>query len=204
MRTYVYIAVLSLIAIASLRSQTQINPVIGLNFSTLANSPDELQTETRLGWHFGVNMRIGDRFYFQPGVQYAQLNSGLTSVEDVPNATDTSLKSNIGVLRVPLLAGLRVFSNEDNEALFNVNLHAGIAAELVMSVDEDKTGVTKDDFTSPIFAAVIGAGIDFLFLTFDIDYELGLTPVFNNERIKLSPEPKNNALLVTIGGKFQL
>jgi hypothetical protein len=193
-----------MLTLSSANAQTQINPVIGMNFSTLANTPDELQTEARLGWHFGVNMRIGDRFYFQPGVHYAQLNSELTSVEDGQSVTDTSFKSNIGVLRIPLLAGLRIFSNEDKEALFNVNIHAGIATELVMAVDEDKTGLTKDDFTSPIFAAVFGAGIDFLFLTFDIDYELGLTPVFDSERINLSTEPKSNALLITIGGKFQL
>lgn len=188
----------------SANAQTQINPVIGVNFSQLVNEPDELNSESRLGWHFGANFRFGDRFYFQPGVHYAQLNSELTAVEDASSVTDTSFKSNIGVLRIPLLAGLRIFSNEDKEALFNVNVHAGIATELVLAVDEEKTGLTKDDFTNPIFAAVFGAGIDFLFLTFDIDYELGLSPVFNNERIKLSTEPKSNALLITIGGKFQL
>jgi hypothetical protein len=50
---------------------------------------------------------------------------------------------------------------------------------------------------------VLGAGIDFLFLTLDIDYEIGLTPVFDNEQIKLDPEPKNNALIISLGGKFQ-
>ena len=188
----------------SANAQTQINPVIGVNFSQLVNEPDELNSESRLGWHFGANFRFCDRFYFQPGVHYAQLNSELTAVEDASSVTDTSFKSNIGVLRIPLLAGLRIFSNEDKEALFNVNVHAGIATELVLAVDEEKTGLTKDDFTNPIFASVFGAGIYFLFLTFDIDYELGLSPVFNNERIKLSTEPKSNALLITIGGKFQL
>jgi hypothetical protein len=184
-------------------AQTQINPVIGVNFSQLVNEPDQVNSESRLGWQFGVNFRMGDRFYFQPGVHYAQLNSELTPAEGADTISISSFQSNIGVLRVPLLAGLRIFSNEDKEALFNINVHAGVAAEWILAVDEENAGLTKDDFASPIFGAVLGAGIDFLFLTLDIDYEIGLTPVFDNEQIKLDPEPKNNALIISLGGKFQ-
>lgn len=187
----------------SASAQTQINPVIGMNFSQLVNEPDQVNSESRLGWQFGVNMRFGDQFYFQPGVHYAQLNSELTPAEGADTISISSFQSNIGVLRVPLLAGFRIFSNEDKEALFNINAHAGVATEWILAVDEKETNLTKDDFASPIFGAVIGAGIDFLFLTLDIDYEIGLTPVFDKEKVQLSSEPKNNALIISVGGKFQ-
>lgn len=197
---YFIIAIAAFFTFTTVRSQTQINPVIGVNFSVLTTDPEKFDSEGRLGWHFGANLRIGDKFYFQPGLHYAQLNSKVTSLEDDP-IDEHSFESNIGVVRIPLLAGVRLLDAEKKEDPFNVNLHGGLAMEFV--TDEENTLLTEDSFTSPLFAVVVGAGIEFMFLTFDIDYEIGLTPVFDTD-LGFIENPTNNAFIISVGGKFEL
>jgi hypothetical protein len=200
MTRYFFIAVAAFFTFTTVRSQTtEINPVIGVNFSSLTTDPEEFDSEGRLGWHFGANLRIGDKFYFQPGLHYAQLNSSVTSLED-DQIDENSFESNIGVIRIPLLAGARLLSTEKKEDPFNINLHAGLAMEFV--VDEENTLLTENSFTSPLFAIVVGAGVEILFLTLDIDYEIGLTPVFDTD-IEFIENPTNNAFIISLGGKFE-
>ena len=199
MTRYFIIVVVTFFTFTTVRSQTEINPVIGVNFSSLTTDPEEFDSEGRLGWHFGANLRIGDKFYFQPGLHYAQLNSRVTSLEDDP-IDENSFESNIGVIRIPLLAGVRLLSTQKNDNPFNINLHAGLATEFV--VDEENTLLTEDSFTSPLFAVVVGAGVDFMFLTLDLDYEIGLSPVFDTD-IEFIENPTNNAFIISVGGKFE-
>lgn len=204
---YIIICIIAICVTQNSSAQTQINPVIGINVSSLTNEPEGFNSEGRLGWHFGANLRVGDQFFFQPGIHYAQLNSTLSSVDDGQAINQSSFSSNIGVIRIPLLAGLRLMKTKEKDSPFNINVHAGVVTEFVLSVDESNTGLTKDDFNSPIFAVVAGLGIDILFLTLDIDYEIGLSPVFDNSEndslTDITTDPKSNAFIISVGGKFQ-
>jgi hypothetical protein len=192
----------SIIIFTNVCAQEVINPVLGLNFSALTSDPPGLESQLRVGWHIGLNGRFGSRFYFQPGVHYAILGKELTSVEDIDTLKKGSFKSDVHALRIPLLVGMQLINTEEKESPFNINVHAGLSGAVILSIS-DNTTVKKEDFVSPIFSGVFGVGVDLLFLTFEVDYEVGLTKVFDETK-RIVSDAKNNAVLMTLGGKFRL
>lgn len=69
--------------------------------------------------------------------------------------------------------------------------------------EEDNSPIVKDDFSNVNWAAQIGAGIDFLFLTADIRYELGLNNIFKTPDTWTEDATiKTNAFFVSVGWKI--
>jgi hypothetical protein len=178
--------------------QAVLNPVVGFNFSSLSNEPNGFQSEARLGWHFGGNLRLGDKVFLQPGLQIMKIGSRLRSGDDLNPFNEDNFQTDITVLRIPILAGIRFLPPS---SAFNGNIHGGIATNIILSVDEQKNLLTEDDFNSAIYSVVVGAGVDILFLTLDVDYELGLTNVFKKTGF-FDSDAKNNAIIVSLGGRF--
>jgi len=175
-----------------------INPVAGINFSTLTNEPSGFTSKGSLGWQFGGNIRLGEKILFQPGMQLAQLVSELSRDDINPFNTDT-FKTTLTVLRIPLLAGVQFLDTQTKDAV-NWDFHAGIAVEMVLGV----TGLlTSDDINSSLFSAVVGAGVDIYSITLAIDYELGLSKFYRSGG-RFDADTKNNVFLVSIGWKTVL
>lgn len=49
-------------------AQTVINPKVGINASRLSTDPTGGEISARKSWQLGLDARIGDRVYFQPGL----------------------------------------------------------------------------------------------------------------------------------------
>jgi len=63
--------------------------------------------------------------------------------------------------------------------------------------------LVEDDFSNVNWAAQFGAGIDFLFLTADIRYELGLNNIYKApETMAENPTMKNNVFFISVGWKI--
>ncbi|HEY6170692.1 MAG TPA: porin family protein [Candidatus Kapabacteria bacterium] len=190
--------------VAKVKMTTVINPMIGMTYSALNNEPEGLESKARIGWHLGVNFRFGDQFYFEPGFQYVMLNSEFQSTSGPIVDTATLGNTDINVLRIPLMVGVRMLSNENKDNPMNINVHFGLDLGIVTSIEQSNKALTSNDFKNPMLGAVIGAGIDFLSFTFNVDYSYGLTAVFDESYTPFGKEPRANTLYFSIGTKYQL
>ncbi len=175
---------------------TEINPVIGLSFSSMNSDPPNYSSSARVGWLLGCNFIIGHRFFFEPGIQYMGINSQLQSTSDINVNYPNNIQTDINVLRIPMLAGFRFFRTSSP---VNLNLHAGISVDFVTSINTNNAALQSSQYNSPFWGGVIGAGFDFLFLTFDLDYDYGLSHIFDQGYQPYGNGPRNTSVIMTLG-----
>lgn len=176
-------------------AQMQLNPKVGVNFSGVEAELQDITAEARVGWNAGVDLRIGDRALFlQPGLHYynftARLIEGVAHPDDVAFSEETTIQS----LKAPLNIGLRLTG--DN-GLIGIQARGGVTPTYILGVDE-KNGIDFDrsDLNDFTWGANVGVGMNFLFLTADLNYEIGLDDFFANA------EGGNNILTLSVGLKF--
>ncbi len=176
-------------------SQVRVNPKVGVNFSGLDAKLGDITTEARVGWNAGMDFRIGDRFLFlNPGVHYysytARLFKDVQQPSDVKFEEETTIQS----IKTPVNLGIRLTG--DN-GLLGLHVKGGVTPTMVLGVTErEDFFFDKDDLNTFTMGANVGAGIDFLFLTLDANYEIGLNDFFADA------EGRNNVLTVSLGLKF--
>ncbi len=180
-----------------------INPMLGLTYSAFHGEPSGLESKARMGWMVGVNFRYGDQLFLEPGIQYVMLNSKFQSTSGPIIDTATLGNTDVNILRIPVMLGVRLLDNENKDNPMNFIVHFGLDFDIVTSIEQSNRALTSGDFKSPILGAVIGAGIDFLSFTFMVDYSYGLTQVFRDSYTPYGKEPRADALYFTIGTKYQ-
>jgi hypothetical protein len=176
------------------RHRTEINPIVGLSFSSLYSAPPNYSSTARVGWLIGCNFRFGNRFFFQPGIDYMGINSQIQSTSNV--TVNSNVQTDINVLRIPLLVGFRLFRTSDP---VNLSFHAGVSADFVTSINTNNNALQSDEYNSPFWGGVIGAGLDFAFLTFDLDYDYGLSQIFEPSYQPYGSGPRSGSVIMTVG-----
>lgn len=179
----------------SLSAQVTVNPKVGVNISAIDTKIGDINAEARVGWNAGVDFRLGDGFfYLQPGVHYFNYTARL--LKDVDNPNDVAFKDETTIqnLKLPVNLGLRLLGNND---FFQLHARGGIVPTYVLGVKEKPAfAFDKNSLKDWTFGANVGVGVDILFLTIDLNYEIGLTDYFEGSN------GKNNMLSLTAGVKF--
>lgn len=171
-----------------------IGPKIGTTFSKFTTDEDQIKEEMKNSFFFGAFVRLGNKIYLQPELLIMSRN-GLLKDE---NAQESQVTLKINTIDVPLLAGIKVL---DLKAV-NVRVMAGPVASFV--IDKNLTAenwdetINEDDFKNMNWGLQFGAGVDVLFLTLDLRYEIGLNDVSKLETFSL----KNNMFTVGLGWKI--
>lgn len=170
---------LSLIAFAGLvgsaAAQFQVNPQIGLTYQHLANDAN-IEFKGNIGWQLGVDFRIGDRLYFQPGVF---LGRNVTAVkfttQDTVVVEDNLIRTN---LRLKALAGYRIIDTYQ----FDLRFFAGPTYDVLMSTDlrDDRINWNKGDFNAGSFNIDAGLGFDMGLFTLEPSVSFGLSRAFSD------------------------
>jgi hypothetical protein len=181
-----YRGILTLMAVAGAAAATaapaatqtvEILPQLGV--STVKYDSDMFDSSTGLGLEIGGKLRVGRRFYVEPGVFFAWGGA------DISDQTDEGTLT-LGDFRVPLVVGLKVVASRALE----VRVFAGGGAAFVTSVSGDGAleDVTSDDVTSTLWNARVGIGGDFTLVSADIGYDFGLTD------LTAEPDPGDSAV----------
>lgn len=190
----------------------------GLTTSQLTTDlSEQFSSDNTLGYQFGAFARLNfNKFYVQPELIYnhrsTKLEYEINPVIDGENQR-VGVRSDmkIGTFDIPVIAGFKLIKNK----LFNVRLFAGpnisfssskkVSYEYTTNDGEDFDGeipddgkISLDDFNSTTWYLQAGAGVDVLFLTFDIRYEKGLSDLYNSANLNF----KNNVWVFTLGFKF--
>lgn len=180
------------------QAQFTIRPQIGVNSSSLNSDDDLIDFNAGTGFQVGVDFQIGNKVYFQPGIQLEFLKNRV----EIGNGTaiEESDYDRTGI-RVPLMIGFRAVEDPDSD--LNLRLFTGPNAFLQLSQDSDEgilDEIDDDDLKDLVFGWNVGAGVDFSILFFDIGYQFGISEIFDD----VDSAPRNNLFYGNLGLRINL
>ncbi len=175
-----------------------LNPQAGMTWTNYSFDDNEAINEdaARVGYALGGTIRFGSALYFAPGLYYQQTGFEATATDDL--TLDTITESvGVNALHIPIYVGLIVGGTSASSP--GLRVYAGPTATIVTSVSDNDFDLEKDDYESTIWGGTIGAGFDLTAITFDLNYEIGLSDVFANDPVT---NAKQNVLRGLVGIKF--
>lgn len=194
-RSSITLGTMMFLAINALHAQFAVNPKVGVNASALDVRLQDIQASARYGWNAGVDFHLGGgTAYAKPGIHYysftARVLQDVQRLEDVALQDETTIQS----VKLPLNGGLRLTGSG---GILGIQVHGGVTPSYILGVKERNTILLdRSDLNAFTWGANFGVGVDFLILTLEANYEMGLTPFF------AQAEGKNNILTVSAGFKF--
>ena len=158
-------------------AQLTVSPKAGINYLWVGSRPQGFdRAGAEQGWQAGLDLRLGKRFYFQPGVYYVSTGATISSLEDIKNIKT----GKASFMKIPVNVGYKLI----NSQLFKLRVHGGGTANKLLAT-RDGGALSASDFEPWNYGANVGAGIDLLFLALDINYEWGLTNMYSNNKNSL-------------------
>lgn len=178
-----------------LPAQVKLNPQVGVNVSALDAKLGDLRTEAKAGWHAGLDLRIGQGFvYLSPGAFYYSNTARLLQDLNDPDLGMLKDETTIQSIKAPLNLGLNLMGNSK---FLGIRAEGGITPTYVTSIREtDSFSLNIEDLNRLTWAYNVGVGVDLLFLTADLTYEIGQADFFQDA------EGRNNVLSLNVGIKF--
>lgn len=190
----------------------------GVSMSKLSTDIEDYSEAVKAGYQLGAFVRLGKKLHLQPEVYFSaktgkfKFDYTRINPDDTANMLTSSVSQRIklSTIDVPVLVGLQIAKLPT----LKIHLQAGPVASIVVNknfdvqfdgVDQeaDASPIIKDDFSNINWAAQFGAGIDFLFLTADIRYELGLNNIFKTpDSWAKDYTMKNNLFFISVGWKI--
>lgn len=194
MRPIRHLLPITLILFTTVRTalaQVQVNPQVGLLSQTLQGDPNNGDYKGNAGWQAGLDVRLGRRLYFQPGLH---IGRQATVVQmQVPLLLDTFLVEN-DLVRTVLKAKALVGFNLVHKDGFKLRLNAGPSYDLLLSVDNSNEDIAwnRDDLTAGSFNLDAGLGLDIWFVTVEGGVSAGLSKVLADGGLNdLYDDPRN-------------
>jgi hypothetical protein len=197
MRRIIQLTVLGLIVFLTtpLAAQVTVSPKVGVNFSGIDGNIKDFQTNSRIGWNAGIDLRVGEgTIFFKPGLHYYSFTAGLQKQSNLPDNFKLEDKTTIQAFKAPLNLGINLTGDD---GVLRLHAFGGVIPTYAFDVKERADfDLSKDDLHPWSFGANAGLGIDFLIFTADLNYEFGLSEFF-----KASDE-KPNVLTASVGLRF--
>lgn len=195
------ILVLSLMLLTSIAFSQKftLGPLAGFNSSKLTTNYPELKEEAKANFLFGAFLRFGEKVYLQPEVIYT--TKGGVFSNDLGTGGKQTVK--LSQLEIPAMIGFRLI----NIGIANIRVMGGPMAGIVMNKEVTVNEFVNDPIPEASFkdlqwAMQIGAGVDILFLTLDVRYEIGLNNIYEAPSGKEEYDFKNNLWRVSLGWKI--
>ncbi len=176
-----------------------LGPKIGFNSNTLTENLDSIHAGIKNSFQIGAFVRVGSKVYLQPEVNYQLVSGTLNkSLGSLVLQQDITIKT----IKVPALIGVKLI----NKGPFNLRVMAGPTFTYLFDKKLDPSKMNElwpiqsvDDLKSSIWSVQMGAGLDVLFMTLDVRYELGVENMYNGSS---SFDLKNNTFNVSLGIKL--
>jgi len=176
-----------------------LGPKVGYNSNKLTDNVDSIQSSIKSSFQFGAFVRLGSKVYIQPEANYQVSESTLSkSIGTVVQSQDITIKS----LKIPALIGVKLISN----GAFNLRLLAGPAVTFIIDKQLNPSQMNElwpiqsvDDIKNSAWSVQMGAGVDVLFMTLDVRYEMGIDNIYKGSS---DMQLKNNIFNVSLGFKL--
>ncbi|NQV01081.1 MAG: PorT family protein [Bacteroidia bacterium] len=196
MKKYIILSVLLLSSVIVF-GQFTVGPKVGYNASKFSTDLDTVSSTFKSGFQIGVFVRIGKKFYVQPELYYTTQGGVFES-----NTTNWQQKISIGSLDLPVLVGFKLL----NAKAVNLRILAGPMASFVVNKSVKDAGgvlgpIENADINSINWAIQAGAGLDVLFMTLDVRYQIGLNNLIKDID-NATINSKNSVWVVSLGFKI--
>ncbi len=176
-----------------------IGPKVGYNSYKLSSNVDSVQASIKNSFQVGAFIRIGKKVYIQPEANYQVNKSTLSkSIGALVQSQDVTLTS----IKVPVLLGAKII----NAKAFNLRFMVGPTITFILDKKLNPSTMSElwpihsvDDIKNSIWSVQMGAGMDILFLTLDVRYEMGIDNTYNGSS---NLQMKNNIFNVSVGIKL--
>ncbi|MCB0790839.1 MAG: outer membrane beta-barrel protein [Flavobacteriales bacterium] len=158
-------------------AQLQLNPQIGTTYQHLTPTDQNVTFKGAIGWQFGVDARMGNRVFLQPGIFIGRNVTAMTT-----NLSDTIQYENDLVrtaLKLKALVGVRIVDSYQ----FDLRFVAGPTYDVLLSTDvkgDDRISWNGGDFSKGSFNIDAGLGFDMGLVTLEPSISFGLTRVMND------------------------
>jgi hypothetical protein len=166
-------------SIGAAQAQLQINPQIGLTYQNMTDPPPGIEFNGAAGWMFGADLRIGDRFYVQPGAFFTR-NRTVWSSGDTLQFEEDVARTNF---RLKAMVGYRIVDSYQ----FDLRFAVGPTYDVLLGVSEDDGfDLSKGDFSNGSFNIDAALGFDMGLVTLEPSVSFGLSRAFDSDVIVLS------------------
>lgn len=193
-RIFLFLLVFACFGLPQLQGQISVRPYAGLNSSSIQGEPaDIIDFDNGTGFQVGVDVQLGRRLYIQPGVQLEFLKNNAT----LRTAVDTEGSLNRTGLRIPLMVGYRLFS-ENSDAGFNLRFFTGPNAFLQLSTSsDDDLNLNDSALSDVIWGWNAGAGLDISIFFIDVGYQAGISDL--SDDTQMATQARNNVFYGNAG-----
>ncbi|PLX11215.1 MAG: hypothetical protein C0598_08690 [Marinilabiliales bacterium] len=197
--------------------QFHFGPQIGYTASNISMNTDDIKNNLKSSFTFGVFVRMGNKIYLQPEVNWMTQGSVFKypsiSLDGV-NLSPVEQEINLRTINVPLTLGWRIIDLK----LVNIRIFGGVNTNIVVNkeintTDEDNsigqdliTPIQDSDIKDMVWNYHVGAGVDVLMFALDVKYVGAFgEPIvsdisYNNETRTVGS--KSSMFLVTLGWKI--
>lgn len=188
-------------------SQISFGPKIGYNTAKLSLDRNDINSELKNNFQFGVFLRLGQKIYVQPELNFLTQGSIFKTPLTEGTLSPFHQEVNLKTIQIPILIGIKLIDLK----MVSIRIFGGPTASIV----QDKTIVNKvESYIEPITSADIsdiiwsfqvGGGVDVMGITVDVRYNVGLVNVLNKVQVgdDLIPfESKTNGFSVSVGYKI--
>lgn len=175
-------------------AQFQVNPQLGINFTELTDEEEGVEYRADLGWQLGVDFRVGDRLYFQPGFHFVRTSTV------VKYTLSDSLVYEDNLIRTSVKLKAQLAYNIINGGGFKLRVNAGPSYDVLLSVDnkDDEIEFDKDDYNAGSFNMDGGLGVDLTFISVETGVSYGLSNSYKDTDV-LSGDSKYFTFYATVG-----
>ncbi len=181
------------------QSSFSLGPKIGFNSNTLTDNRDSIQSSIKNSFQVGAFVRMGSKVYFQPELNY-QVMKG--SMHKVLGITVLSQDYTLKTIKIPALIGVKLI----NKSGLNLRVMAGPAFTFITNKKLTPPSINTlwpiqsvDDLKNSNWSIQAGAGLDILFLTLDLRYEIGLANMYGGDS---GFNVKDNTFNISLGFKL--
>ncbi len=192
----------ALLIVSAMQAQFHFGPQVGYTASQLTTNTSDITTSFKNNFLFGAFVRIGEKFYIQPEVNW--LTQGGIWETDGIDMENTKLEMTYKTIQIPVSVGWRIIDLK----LVNIRLFGGAAANIATSKEMEIDGITEPledaKWNDLLWQYQAGVGVDVLMFALDVKYVGGIND-WNKEDFVFdgtSLSTKSNMFVVTLGWKI--
>ena len=189
--------------ITATQAQFHFGPQIGYTASKLTTNTSNITSSVKNNFLFGAFVRIGEKFYVQPEVNWLT-QGGIWESEEMIGIDNHKLEMTYKTIQIPVSLGWRIIDLK----LVNIRLFGGASANIALNKEMEINGITEpledSEWNDLVWQYQVGAGVDVLMFALDVKYVGGINDwnkndfVFDGNTIST----KANLFMVTLGWKI--
>jgi hypothetical protein len=189
MRKVFFLTLACLIISFNCLAQLSIRGHLGINAQKIDFETIHGQIKGSTGLSIGLDAQLGNKFYFQPGINYSSKKLKIEGVGEI----------SANKINVPIIFGLRLLKPQRK---FSSNVRFFVGPNISTTISENFssaiTDISKDDLKDFNLDATAGVGVDLRIFFIDLGYKYGL----NDYLSKNGKSTPLNSFFVNLGIRF--